>query len=54
MGKKLSSTPALLGYRMPAIRLPRWWLPALFGLIVAFWALRLLPGPFEWLASGRA
>ena len=37
-----------------AVRFPRWWLPALFGAIIGFWALRLLPGPFEWLASGRA
>ena len=44
-----------LGLRSAAsVRLPRWWLPGLFGAIAAFWALRLLPGPFEWLASGRA
>ena len=27
---------------------------ALVGVLVVFWALRLQPGPFEWLASGRS
>jgi hypothetical protein len=36
----------------PSLRLPRWWAPALFGVIAVFWVLRMLPGPFTWLASG--
>jgi hypothetical protein len=44
-----------VGVPLPAIRLPKGWVPVLVVLIAAFWGLRLLPWePFTWLASSPA